>query len=155
MEEIIVANKYRVPLDRKYTKEHEWCLIKEGNKAVVGITDYAQQELGDIVYVELPPVGEEIEQNDTLATVESVKSVAQVYSPVSGKIIEVNKELEDSPDLINEYPYEDGWIAVIEMNDPTEEEDLLSPEEYAKYLESLVEEEEEEEGGLTEFDEEF
>jgi glycine cleavage system H protein len=144
MEEIVVADKYRIPKDRFYTKEHEWCLVEEGGKARIGITDYAQQELGDIVYVELPQLNDEVEQNDTIATVESVKSVANVYAPVGGKIVDINTELENSPDLINEYPYEDGWICVIEMRDPTEVEDLLSPEEYAEYIRELVEEEESE-----------
>jgi glycine cleavage system H protein len=145
MDEIIVANKYRVPKDRFYTKEHEWCLVEEGNKARVGITDYAQSELGDIVYVELPELNQEVEQNDTVANIESVKSVAPVYAPVSGKIVDINTELENSPELINEYPYEDGWICVIEMRDPSEVEDLLTAEEYAEYLKELVEEEESEE----------
>jgi len=145
MDEIIVANKYRVPTDRYYTKEHEWCLIEEGNKARIGITDYAQSELGDIVYVELPELNQEVEQNDTIANIESVKSVSPVYSPVSGKIVDINSELENSPELVNEYPYEDGWICVIEMRDPSEVEDLLTAEEYAEYLKELVEEEGEEE----------
>ena len=143
MEEILVAGKYRVPKDRYYTKEHEWCLVEEDGKARIGITDYAQQELGDIVYVELPQLNEEVEQNDTIANIESVKSVASVYSPVSGKIVDVNGELENSPELINEYPYEDGWICVIEMGDSSEVEDLMSAEEYAQYLKELVEEGEE------------
>ncbi len=145
MDEIIVAGKYRILKDRFYTKEHEWCLVEEGNKARIGITDYAQSELGDIVYVELPELNQEVEQNDTVANIESVKSVAPVYAPVSGKIVDINSELENSPELINEYPYEDGWICVIEMRDPTEVEDLLSPEEYAEYVKELVEEEGEEE----------
>ncbi|RTZ58844.1 MAG: glycine cleavage system protein GcvH [Gammaproteobacteria bacterium] len=141
MEEILVAGKYRVPKDRYYTKEHEWCLVEEGGKARIGITDYAQQELGDIVYVELPQLNDEVEQNDTVANIESVKSVASVYSPVSGKIVDINGELENSPELINEYPYEDGWICVIEMKDSSEIEDLMSAEEYAEYLKELVEDE--------------
>ncbi len=145
MEEILVAGKYRVPKDRFYTKEHEWCLVEEGNRARIGITDYAQSELGDIVYVELPELNQEVEQNDTVANIESVKSVAPVYSPVSGKVVDINTELENSPELINEYPYEDGWICVIEMRDPTEVEDLLTAEEYAEYIKELVEEEGEEE----------
>jgi glycine cleavage system H protein len=142
MEEILVAGKYRVPKDRYYTKEHEWVLIEGENRAKVGITDYAQSELGDIVYVELPELGLEVEPGDTLANIESVKSVAPVYAPVSGKVVDINSELENSPELINEYPYEDGWICVIEMTDPSEVEDLLSAEEYAEYIKELVEEEE-------------
>jgi len=139
-----VANKYRVPKDRFYTKEHEWLLVEEGNKARVGITDYAQSELGDIVYVELPELNTEVDSGDVLANIESVKSVAAVYAPVGGKVIDVNSELENSPELINEYPYEDGWICVLEMRDPSEVEDLLTAEEYAEYLQELVEEEGEE-----------
>ena len=139
-----MANKYRVPKDRFYTKEHEWLLVEEGNKARVGITDYAQSELGDIVYVELPELNTEVDSGDVLANIESVKSVAAVYAPVGGKVIDVNSELENSPELINEYPYEDGWICVLEMRDPSEVEDLLTAEEYAEYLQELVEEEGEE-----------
>jgi glycine cleavage system H protein len=142
MDEIIVSNKYRIPKDRYYTKEHEWCLVEDENRARIGITDYAQSELGDIVYVELPELNQEVEQNDTVANIESVKSVAPVYAPVSGKVVDINTELENSPELINEYPYEDGWICVIEMKDPSEVEDLLTAEEYAEYLKELVEEEE-------------
>jgi glycine cleavage system H protein len=145
VEEIVVADKYRIPKDRYYTKEHEWVLVEDGERARVGITDYAQSELGDVVFVELPELGQEVEQNDTIANIESVKSVAPVYAPVSGKIVDVNSELEESPELINEYPYEDGWIAVIEMRDPTEVEDLMSAEEYAEYVKELAEEEGEEE----------
>jgi glycine cleavage system H protein len=145
MEEILVANKYRVPKDRYYTKEHEWVLVEDGERARIGITDYAQSELGDIVFVELPELGQEVEQNDTVANIESVKSVAPVYSPVSGKVVDINTDLEENPELINEYPYEDGWICVIEMRDPTEVEDLMSAEEYAEYIKELVEEEGEEE----------
>jgi len=141
VEEIIVADKYRVPKDRYYTKEHEWVFVEDGERARIGITDYAQSELGDIVFVELPELGQEVEQNDTIANIESVKSVAPVYAPVSGKVVDINTELEESPELINEYPYEDGWIAVIEMRDPTEVEDLMSAEEYAEYIKELVEEE--------------
>jgi len=143
MDEIIVANKYRVPTDRYYTKEHEWLLIEGENRAKVGITDYAQSELGDIVYVELPELNTEVDSGDVLANIESVKSVAAVYAPVGGKVIDINSELENSPELINEYPYEDGWICAIEMRDPSEVEDLLTAEEYAEYIQELVEEEEE------------
>ncbi|NPB04768.1 MAG: glycine cleavage system protein GcvH [Aquificae bacterium] len=144
MEEIIVADKYRIPKDRLYTKDHEWVLIEEGNRARIGITDYAQSELGDVVFVELPELNQEVESGDTLANIESVKSVAPVYAPVAGKVVDVNTELENNPELINEYPYEDGWICVLEMRDPSEVEDLLSPEEYAEYVKELVEEEGEE-----------
>jgi glycine cleavage system H protein len=106
MEDIWVG-KYLVKADRYYTKDHEWALVR-GNRAWVGITDYAQRELGDIVYVDLPSVGEEFEVGDTLANVESVKSVSPVYAPLSGSVVEVNEALGDEPALINESPYEDG-----------------------------------------------
>jgi glycine cleavage system H protein len=107
----------------------------------VGITDYAQRELGDIVYADLPSVGEEFEIGDTLANVESVKSVSPVYAPLSGSVVEVNETLNDEPALVNESPYEEGWMVVLELKDPSEVEDLLSPEEYAGILAEIVMEE--------------
>ena len=139
MEDLVVG-KYLVKGDRYYTKDHEWALIK-GNKAWIGITDYAQRELGDIVYLDLPSVGEEFESGDTLANVESVKSVSPVYSPLSGRVVEVNEALNDEPALVNESPYEDGWLVVLEMKDPSEVEDLLSPKEYAEILAEVILEE--------------
>lgn len=118
-----------VPKDLKYTEEHEW-IIMEGNRGRIGITDYAQDALGDVVYVELPEVGEELVKDDTFGTVESVKAASDLYSPVSGKVVEVNEELEDSPELVNESPYEDGWMIVVEVEDEAELEELLTPEEY-------------------------
>lgn len=117
----------------KYSKDHEWVKV-EGNRAYIGITDHAQDALGDIVFVELPEVGEEINAGDVLSAVESVKAASDVYAPVSGKVVEVNEELEDAPEKINEEPYE-AWIAVLEISDPSEIEDLLSAEEYEKLCE--------------------
>jgi glycine cleavage system H protein len=139
MEDIWVGN-YLVKADRYYTKDHEWALVK-GNRVWVGITDYAQKELGDIVYVDLPSVGVEFEVGDTLANVESVKSVSPVYAPLSGSVVEVNEALNDEPGLVNESPYEDGWMVVLELIDPSEVEDLLSPKEYAGILAEIVMEE--------------
>ena len=139
MEDIWVG-KYLVKADRYYTKDHEWAIVK-GNRAWIGITDYAQKELGDIVYVDLPSVGEEFEVGDTLANVESVKSVSPVYAPLSGSVVEVNEALNDEPGLVNESPYEDGWLVVLELKDPSEVEDLLSPKEYAEILAEIVVEE--------------
>ena len=139
MDEILVG-KYIVKRDRYYTKDHEWALIK-GNKAWIGISDYAQGELGDIVYVDLPQVGTPCESGDTIANVESVKSVSPIYAPLSGTIVEVNETLSDEPQLINESPYEDGWIAVIEMSDPMEVEDLMPAEDYAQLLVEIIKEE--------------
>ncbi len=151
MEDIYVDN-YLVKGDRYYTKEHEWVLIRNGI-AEVGITDYAQKQLGDIVYVDLPEVGREIEAGDTLANIESVKNVAPVYSPVTGKVSKVNEDLKEEPGLVNDDPYDAGWIAVIEMNDPGEVEDLMTAHDYAEYLKEIVEEEKEEEVELKEKEE--
>jgi len=139
MEDIIVG-KYVVKTDRYYTKDHEWALVK-GNKAWIGITDYAQKELGDVVYIDLPQVGESYESGDTIANVESVKSVSPIYAPLSGTVVEVNETLSDESHLINESPYEDGWIAVIELSDPMEVEDLMPAEDYAQLLVEIVKEE--------------
>lgn len=143
MEDIIVG-KYVVKTDRYYTKDHEWALVK-GNKAWIGITDYAQKELGDVVYIDLPQVGESYESGDTIANVESVKSVSPIYAPLSGTVVEVNEALSDEPHLINESPYEDGWIAVLELSDPMEVEDLMPAEDYAQLLVEIVKEEKGEE----------
>ena len=143
------VDRYLIKGDRYYTKEHEWVMIKNGI-AEVGITDYAQKQLGDIVYVDLPEVGKEIDAGDTLANVESVKNVAPVYAPVTGKVIQVNEDLKDEPGLINDDPYGAGWIAVLEMKDPSEIEDLMTAEDYAEYLKEIVEEEKEEEVELKE-----
>ena len=152
MEEIFVDN-YLVKGDRYYTKEHEWVRIKNGF-AEIGITDYAQKQLGDIVYVDLPEKGAEVDAGDTLANVESVKNVAPVYAPVTGTVIEVNEDLKDDPGIINDDPYEAGWIAVVEMKDPSEVEDLMTAEDYAEYLKEIVEEEKEEEAEIKEEEEE-
>ncbi len=122
------------PEDLKFTKEHEW-VKAEGKRAMIGITDYAQDELGDIVYIELPEVGEEVSSMEEITEIESTKTTAPVMSPVSGKIIEINEELKDAPELINEDPYGKGWIAVLDMADPAEVEDLMDHKEYDEYLE--------------------
>lgn len=122
------------PRDLKYTKEHEWIRV-EGDEGTVGITHFAQKELGDIVFVELPEEGEEVVQGDSFAVIESVKAVSDVYSPVSGTIIKVNQRLEDEPELINKDPYDEGWIVVIKIKDKDELEDLMSSEEYQELLE--------------------
>ena len=127
-----------IPEDLRYTKTHEWVRVEDG-RAYVGITDFAQEHLGDIVYVELPEVGSEVEAGDAFCSVESVKAASDVYSPVSGKVIEVNESLEDEPELLNQDPYE-NWIAVIEMSDPGEVDALLDAESYAKHCEEEEEE---------------
>lgn len=118
----------------KYSKEHEWVKVLEEGKVLVGITDFAQDELGDIVFVNLPAVGQEIKVGETLASLESVKSASDVYSPVSGKVTEVNEKLKNSPELINEDPYGEGWIAVIELDDVSVLDALMGAEEYKQFI---------------------
>jgi len=124
----------KVPGELKYTEEHEWVKV-EGGIAIVGITDFAQNELSDIVYVELPEVGKNIKKGDVIATVEAVKTVADVYSPVSGEIIEVNEKLKDEPSIINNDPYGEGWIAKVKMENPEEINALLDHAAYKKLVE--------------------
>lgn len=121
------------PDDIKYHREHAWVRV-EGKRATVGITDFAQQQLGDIVYVDLPEVETEVDADSELSEIESTKATSPVISPVSGTVVEVNEDLADSPEIINEDPYGNGWIAVIEMSDPSETNDLLSKDEYEKFL---------------------
>ena len=118
-----------IPTDLKYTKEHEWVKI-EGNLAIIGITDYAQGELGDIVFVELPSVGDEIKAGDSFGTIEAVKAVSEIFAPVSGKITEINELLEDDPMVINSDPYGNGWMIKIEVTDAGAVEALLSSDDY-------------------------
>ncbi|BCJ85373.1 glycine cleavage system protein GcvH [Effusibacillus dendaii] len=122
-----------LPSELKYSKEHEWVRV-EGNKAYIGITDFAQSELGDIVFVELPDAGDEVQANSTFGTVESVKTVSDLYAPVSGTILEVNESLADSPEKVNESPYNDGWMLVVEMKDPSELDKLLTADQYADVI---------------------
>lgn len=123
-----------IPENLRYTKEHEWARL-EGNKVVVGITDFAQSELTDIVYVEMTKAGEHVDKGEEVAIVESVKAVSEILSPVSGRIVEYNTALEGSPELINKDPYGDGWIVTMEMDDPGEFESLLSAKDYEGILE--------------------
>lgn len=115
----------------KYSKEHEWVRV-EGNRVYIGITDYAQNALGDVVFVELPETGADLEAGDTLGVVESVKAASDIYTPVSGTVVEVNDELSESPEKINESPYE-AWIAVIELNDFSQLDDLMDEYEYEQF----------------------
>jgi glycine cleavage system H protein len=133
-----------IPEGLKYSKEHEWVLV-EDRVATIGITDYAEQELGDIVYVELPEVGEKVVKDDPFGAVESVKAVSDVYAPVSGAVLEVNDALPESPETINDDPYGDGWMIKVEMTDMDDLKDLMSADEYAEYVEQQKEEEDEEE----------
>ncbi len=121
------------PKEYRYTKEHEWVKL-EDTKARVGITYHAQHELGDIVYVELPTVGTKVKQMQEFATVESVKAVSPIYAPLSGEIVDVNRELETKPELINQSPHEQGWIAVIAPSNLQELDNLMTAEEYEKHI---------------------
>lgn len=118
-----------VPAELKYTKEHEWIRV-EGDEAVVGITDYAQSQLGDIVFVECETVGDELEAGDTFGTIEAVKTVSDLYLPVGGEVLEFNEALEDEPELVNKDPYGKGWIIRVKFGDETEIDGLLNAEAY-------------------------
>ena len=117
----------------KYTKDHE-CISIDGNNATIGITDYAQGELGDIVYVEIESIGDSLNKEEIFGSVEAVKTVSDLFIPVSGEITEMNENLEDNPELINDDPYGDGWIIKMKINDSSELNDLLSPEEYKELV---------------------
>lgn len=125
-----------IPGDLKFLKSHEWVRVEGGGKATVGISDHAQGLLGDLVYVELPNVGDTVEAGNACAVVESVKAASDVYAPVSGKVVEVNSALADKPETINEDAYGDGWLFVLEMSDPDQLGELLGPDDYAEQLES-------------------
>ena len=121
------------PEDLKYSKEHEWVRVS-GNIATIGISDYAQDQLGEIVFVELPDEGEEFEKDDAFGVVESVKSVNDIYAPLSGRIVEVNDPVVDSPEIVNEDPYAEGWLVKIEISDPKELGELMSAKDYEAYI---------------------
>jgi glycine cleavage system H protein len=121
------------PEDVQYTKEHEWARV-QGNRVTVGITDFAQEELGDVVYVELPEVGRVVEAMGTFGVVESVKAVSDLYAPVSGTVVEVNTRLEERPELVNQSPYEDGWMIVLDPSNPGELQQLLDARAYQAYI---------------------
>ncbi len=122
-----------IPEDLLYTNDHEWIRVQD-DVITIGITEYAQEQLGDVVYVELPDEGQEIEAEDAFGSVESVKAVSEIYSPIGGKVSEVNELLEDSPEKVNTDPYGDGWMVQLEAADLSALDSLMSPEEYEKYL---------------------
>jgi len=141
---VIKVDEYIIRVDRLYTKDHEWVLIEKDKGTRVGITDYAQKSLHEIVYVEMPKVGSTVKQMETLGTVESIKAVSEVFAPLSGKIIEVNEKLVSTPELINESPYDEGWIAVIEPSALDEEiKNLLTHKEYGKLISDIIRKERE------------
>ncbi len=123
------------PSKLKYTKEHEWIRVENGNIAVIGITDFAQGELGDIVYVEVETVEETLEADAVFGVIEAVKTTSDLFMPVGGKVLSFNEALEESPDLINEAPYEKGWIIKVEMSDPAELDELMDAEAYQELVE--------------------
>lgn len=128
-----------VPAGLKYSKEHEWVKVDEdGVTVIIGITDYAQKELGDVVQVDLPKVGASVSAMETFGELESVKAVSELFSPVSGEVIEINTALGDSPELINDDPYEEGWMIKIRLSDPGELDKLLSPKEYEEMITAEV-----------------
>jgi glycine cleavage system H protein len=126
-----------LPEDLKYTREHEWVSI-EGAVATIGITDHAQEQLGDVVFVELPSVGDRVEKADAFGVVESTKAVSDVYAPLSGEVTEVNDDLPDNPELINEDPYGDGWMVKITLGDKADLDDLMTADEYRKFIEETA-----------------
>jgi len=141
------------PEGLKYSKEHEWVLV-EGTSATIGITEYAQEELGDIVFVELPEVGEKIVKDDPFGAVESVKAVSDIYAPVSGEVMETNEILPDNPETINDDPYGDGWMVRVELSDIDDLKDLMDADEYAEYVAQQKEDDDEEEDEDEDDDEE-
>ncbi|MGB3182426.1 MAG: glycine cleavage system protein GcvH [Cyclobacteriaceae bacterium] len=122
-----------IPSTLKYTKDHEWIRI-EGDEAYIGVTDFAQGELGDIVYVEIETEGDEIESGEIFGTVEAVKTVSDLFMPLSGKVLEVNEELESAPETVNEDPYEKGWMIKISISDKSQVDELLSADQYKEVI---------------------
>jgi glycine cleavage system H protein len=122
------------PEDSRYAKSHEYVHV-EGGVGTIGITDYAQKELGDVVFVELPQIGTELEQGDELGSIESVKAVSELFSPVSGEVVEVNEALAEKPELVNTDPYGDGWMIRVKLATPEEVDELMDAEEYEEYVE--------------------
>ncbi len=122
-----------VPSELKYSKEHEWVKI-EGNTVTIGITEYAQSELGDIVFVELPETDDDIDEGESFGSVESVKTVSELYAPVSGKVVETNDELEESPEFVNESPYEKAWMVKVELSDESQLDELMSADQYSEMI---------------------
>ncbi len=123
----------KVPETLRYTKDHEWAKL-EGKRARIGITDYAQTELTDVVFVELPPIGKVVKQGEPLGTVESVKAVSEIFAPVSGKVVEVNKALEEKPEIVNKDPYGEGWMVVLEASEAARADSLMDAAAYRKHI---------------------
>lgn len=130
-----MAGATKIPENLRYTKDHEWVKL-EGNRVRIGVTDYAQEALTDVVFVELPEVGEEFGEHDSMGVVESTKSVSDIFAPLAGRVVEVNAKLEDAPELMNSDPYGDGWFCVIEPSEPAAHAKLLDAAAYRKHVES-------------------
>ena len=122
-----------VPEGLRYTKDHEWAKL-EGKRARIGITDFAQDQLTDVVYVELPPIGKTVKQGEPIGTVESVKAVSEIFAPISGKVVDVNKALVDKPELVNKDPYGEGWMVVLDVAEPAQANALMDPTAYRKHI---------------------
>lgn len=122
-----------IPENLKYTEDHEWIKV-DGNVAYIGITDHAQGELGDVVYVECETEGEELNKGEAFGTIEAVKTVADMFMPISGKVVEFNEELDENPEIINEDPYEQGWVIKVEIQDSSELENLMTSGQYAEHI---------------------
>ena len=133
-----------IPTDLRYMSSHEWTRVENDGTAYVGISDHAQNAMGDLVYVELPEVGDTINAGDEVGVVESVKAASDIYSPVTGEIIAINEALNDNPEQVNNDPYGDGWLYRLKLSDPEELEDLLSAEEYAEQLEEEADDQDDE-----------
>lgn len=125
----------KVPKELQYTQTHEWVLVEEDGTILVGITEHAQSQLGELVFVELPEIGVKVHASDEVGVIESVKATSEIYSPISGKIIETNESLEEAPGLVNSDPYGDGWLFKIDPADPDELSDLLDADAYSQYME--------------------
>jgi glycine cleavage system H protein len=128
-----LEEKMEAPPGLRYSKEHEWVAAEE-TVATIGITDHAQEQLGEIVYIELPAIGEKVSKDDPFGVVESVKAVSDIYAPVSGTVLEVNEDLAESPEVVNEDPYGDGWLIKVRVSDPADLEDLMENEEYEQMI---------------------
>ena len=132
------------PKENKYTQEHEWICFEGGNKGKSGLTDYAQTQLGDLVYLDLPEPGTEVEQSKKMAEIESVKAVADFFAPASGKVLEINQDAIDDPARVNQDPYGDGWLVKLELSNPSELDTLMDSVQYDKFVAGLEAEAEEE-----------
>jgi glycine cleavage system H protein len=128
-----LEEKMEAPPGLKYSKEHEWVAAEE-SVATIGITDHAQEQLGEIVYIELPSIGEKVSKDDPFGVVESVKAVSDIYAPVSGTVLEVNEDLAESPEVVNEDPYGDGWLIKVRVGDPADLDDLMDNDEYEQMI---------------------